>query len=54
MGEVLNGGASIYRLFVIGNMNRWVRGRVKEDIIRVPGENDNVKRMVDFYAEVRL
>ena len=43
-----------YRLFVLGDINGWIRDRVRAgitDAFGVPRENENWRRVVEFYAE---
>ena len=50
MDSVGNG----YRLFILGDLNGWIGDGKREGItgaFGVPGENDNVRRVVEFYEE---
>ena len=43
-----------YRLFVLGDLNRWIGDRVKSGrscAFGVPGENNNERRVVESFAE---
>ena len=43
-----------YRLFILGDLNRWMGDRTRAGIIvafGVPRENDNGRRVVEFCAE---
>ena len=43
-----------YRLCILGNLKGWIGDRVRAGIIgvfRVPGENDNGRRVINFCVE---
>ena len=51
MDRVGNG----YKLCMLGDLNGWIRYRMRASIIGafgVPGENDNGRRVVEFCAEM--
>ena len=57
MGRVVDRVGYEYQLCVLEDLNGWVGGRVKVSMsgaFRVPGENDNGRRVVDFCAEREL
>ena len=54
MGRIANRVGNGHRLCMLGDLNRWIRDRVRGNItgaFGVPGENDNGRRMDEFCAE---
>ena len=50
LGSVGNG----YRLCIVGDLNGWIENRTRAGItgaFGVPGENDNGRRVVEYFAE---
>ena len=46
-----------YRLYILGDLNGWLGDRTIAGItgaFEVPGDNDNGRRVVEFWAERRL
>ena len=57
MGRILDRVGNGYRLCILGGLNGWIGDRTRVGItgaFGVPGENDNGRRVVEFYAERRL
>ena len=54
MYRTLDNVGNGYRLCILGDLNRWIGDRTIAGItgvFEVPGENDKVRRMMDFCAE---
>ena len=54
MGRILDRIENGYSLCILGDLNGWigeVTGTCIPDGFRVPGENDNGRRVVEFCAE---
>ena len=46
-----------YKLWILGDLNGWIGDRVRASItgaFRIPGENDNSRRGMEFCAEMGL
>ena len=54
MDRTLDSVRNGYRLCILGDLNGWIEDRTRAGItgvFRVPGENDNGRRVVEFCAE---
>ena len=54
MDRILDREGNGYRLCILGDLNRWIGDRTSAGMtgaFRVPGENDNGRRVVKFCAE---
>ena len=54
MDRTLDRVGNGYRLFILGHLNGWIRDRTRAGTtgaFRVPGENDNGRRVVEFCEE---
>ena len=54
LNRTLDSVRNEYRLYVLGDLNGWIRDRVRAGItgaFGVPGENDDGRRVVEFCAE---
>ena len=54
MDRTLDSVENGYRMFILGDLNGWIRDRTRAGItgaFEVPGENDNGRRVVEFCAE---
>ena len=56
-GKDLDSVGDGYRLYILGDLNGWIGDGTRSDItgaFGVPGENDNGRRMVEFFLEKGL
>ena len=57
MDKILDRAGNGYRLCILGDLNGWIRDVTRTGITSgfgVPGENDNARRGVEFFAEKDL
>ena len=57
MGRILDRVGYKYKLCILGDLNGWIGDRLRAGItgaFGVSGENDNGRRVVEFYTERRL
>ena len=55
MDRILDRVGNRYRFCLLGDLNGWIGDRMRASItgtFRVPGENDNGRRMEEFCAEM--
>ena len=54
MDKILDRVGNRYRLCILGDLNGWIRDRVRAGITGTfgdPGDNYNGRRVVEFYGE---